>query len=236
MKKFIVLVLAAACTVALNGCKTDPSEATEDNFKAALDKVLNKTDVKIMGPGIIIDAQNNIFALEDPHAKENEGKQYKVKDIGVYDALIEYAKAFEKAGGGELREQEFIAPTAFGEGEKTYGYIVDYKEDLKKDLQVMPMMGLPVIGAGVLCVDKIVSFTPPKDHNGIIVSEVTFKKGICNYPKGVNKDVIIKSGILKDISANSTYKLKQTDQGWEVMVAESFTFDYLKNFIEQNIK
>lgn len=236
MKKIIVLALAAACVFALNGCRTDPSEATEKNFKAALDRVLNKTNVKIMGPGIIIDAQNNIFALEDPHAKENEGKQYKVKDVGVYDALIDYAKAFEKAGGVELKEQEFIAPAAFGEGEKTYGYIIDYKEDLKKDVQVIPMMGLPVVDAGVLCVEKIVSFTPPKEHNGITVSEVTFKKGICNYPKGISKEVIIKSGVLKDISDNSTYKLKQTEHGWEVMVAESFSFDYLKNFIEQNIK
>ena len=75
MKKIIVLALAAACVFALNGCRTDPSEATEKNFKAALDRVLNKTNVKIMGPGIIIDAQNNIFALEVPLAKENEGKQ-----------------------------------------------------------------------------------------------------------------------------------------------------------------
>lgn len=236
MKKFVILALATVCAVALNGCKNDPTEATEENFTVALDKVLNKTSVKIIGPGIIIDAQNNIFALEDPHAKANEGKQYKVKDVEVYDALIDYAKTFEKAGGVELKEQEFIAPTLFGEGEKTYGYIVNYKDFLKKSLQVVPMSGLPIIDAGVLCVDKIVNFTTPTAHNGITVSEVTFKKGVCKYPKGVNKDVINKSGILKAISEDSTYKLKQTAQGWEVIVEEIFKLDYLNYFIEQNLK
>ncbi len=228
-------MLSVILALGLSGCKHDPSEASEENFTLALDKVLNKTEVKIIGPGIALDDKGN-FALEDPHAKANLGKQYKVKDVEVFDALISYAKTFEKAGGIKLKEQEFLSPTLFGGHEKNYGYLIEYNEALKKDLQVVPMMGLPIVNAGVLCVDKIVSFTTPTAHNGVTVSEVTFKKGVCKSPQGVDKNVILKSGIMKAIEGNSTYKLKQTSQGWEVFVEEIFKLDYVKYFLEQNIK
>ena len=228
-------ILLTSLALVLTACGDKPNDPTKENFTKALDSVLNKEEVKIVGPGMLVNSDKNLFAIEDPHAKKNADKQYKVKDVKLLDSLISYAKIFEKAGAVEIKETTYEFPKLFGGTETKLGYVITYNDELLKTMQVVPFIDLPIVKAGVLCVDKITGFTTPASENGVNVSKVTFTKGVCKHTKGIDDKVIASSGILDALNESSTYTLKQTDKGWEVIDEELFKIDYVKYFFNKNL-
>ena len=87
-------ILLTSLALVLTACGDKPNDPTKENFTKALDSVLNKEEVKIVGPGMLVNSDKNLFAIEDPHAKKNADKQYKVKDVKLLDSLISYARYF----------------------------------------------------------------------------------------------------------------------------------------------
>ena len=202
-KSFSAFTLTVASVLTLmftTGC-TDESIASSNNIKSAINRELAKQSVWIalVGSSAREGSNKPPFVILDPRAKINEQMVVKKHRHNPFNGTIH-----------------------------SYGFVVQYNQELTGSLSVLPYYGLVQAKIASLEVRDFIKTTSPQKKNGVEYVDITFTVQMNDLASCINQDVLRESFALEEVgNAVTTYRVffNKDTQRWEVLEPKHVIID-----------
>ena len=217
MKKLLVTALICLTAgVMLCGC-SDRTEANKENFSDAINSSLVTKQALIPAPGIPSTVDRNMMVIKDIEALEENGESgISRDDVKLFRRQMSYAKLLQSTGLLKIDHGYYKQRNYRGEIVNTYGYKLRFNDKYAQDI-VRTRDGKVSLSVGYIGVKDILSFSPPANKGGRIVSKVSYTRTVIGRPDWATDAVIEYSGIAAKMRGQMTAMVMQNPDGWEVM-------------------
>jgi hypothetical protein len=231
-KSFSAFTLTVASVLTLmftTGC-TDESIASSNNIKSAINRELAKQSVWIalVGSSAREGSNKPPFVILDPRAKINEQMVVKKHRMAYLNSIINYAFTLQNSGALRLENGYFDIHNPFNGTIHSYGFVVQYNQELTGSLSVLPYYGLVQAKIASLEVRDFIKTTSPQKKNGVEYVDITFTVQMNDLASCINQDVLRESFALEEVgNAVTTYRVffNKDTQRWEVLEPKHVIID-----------
>lgn len=229
LKTLLLSVFSVCFTMSLSGC-SDESIASSNNIKKAINRELAKQSVWIalVGSSAREGSNKPPFVILDPRAKINEQMVVKKHRLAYLNTILNYAFTLQNSGALRLETGYFDIHNPFNGTIHSYGFIVQYNQDLTDSLSVLPYYGLVQAKIASLEVKDFIRTTTPQIKNGVEYVDITFTVKMADLASCINQDVLRESFALEEVgNAVTTYRvyLNKDSSRWEVLEPKHVIID-----------
>ncbi len=163
----------------------------------ALNEQLAVQEVIIKAPGFPSKEEALVMVLEDPDLPENLEKSYHPAEKLGWRQMLEYARAFEKAGVIRVHSGTFAERDYFDKPFTFTGHRLHIGTELQADTVILPSMGKVGFKLGRVCVKRLLSRSAPSFNAETGQAEVTvsFEAGLCQLKSWASEEIVSLSGV-----------------------------------------
>lgn len=148
--------------------------------------------------------------------------------MAYLNSIINYAFTLQNSGALRLENGYFDIHNPFNGTIHSYGFVVQYNQELTGSLSVLPYYGLVQAKIASLEVRDFIKTTSPQKKNGVEYVDITFTVQMNDLASCINQDVLRESFALEEVgNAVTTYRVffNKDTQRWEVLEPKHVIID-----------